>query len=143
MDLQEARNVFEEIRSSLPSLKIEPYPQNLNVEVGILIPVQNGLHFPIQLYLTADELHMTAGNGFWLEWFPATDAKVIEDYRVAAVGLLSGQYRILEYLRGHRLVKAQLQRPSGIKWRTVGTWFGTSWWVPWGSRARNVLQVTS
>jgi hypothetical protein len=142
MDIQDASEVFNHIRAALPHLRIEPYLANGNVDAGIEVPVQGQLRFVVYLYLTGDELNLTAGKGFWLEWFPATDPQVIAEYREVAVGLLSGEYRVVEHLRGNRLVKGQLQRPDGRGWQTVGTWRDLRSWRPWGAKVTNVLQAS-
>ncbi len=38
--------------------------------VELEIPKQPGLDFDVNLNLQGDELHLNAGTGFWLEWFP-------------------------------------------------------------------------
>ena len=130
--------LFEGIQSAFPNLHMHVQGEHPHVDLMLDIPRQPGLVFPVNLNLQGDELHLSAGP-FWLEWFPCTDSEVVARYRQAVVGLLSGEYRILEHLVGKRTVKAQLQRPDGEKWETIGTSFGIGGVLPW-RRSTRVLQ---
>jgi hypothetical protein len=115
-----AEDAFQRIGNLLPSLEVK---KNVSdpVELSIDIPVQPGLKYAVNLNLqNRDELHFSVGN-FWLEWFPCTDPSRVEAYIDAVSGFLSGRYRILEYYRGKKCTKAELQKPlkSG-DWTTIG-----------------------
>ncbi len=90
---------------------------------------QPGLTFYMNLNLQGDALHLTAG-ALWLEWFPCTRTDVVQAYREAAHGLLSGMYRIRELHRGDRPFKAELQKPEQDGWRTIGTTRSFAWPFP-------------
>src|ERR1700730_16887430 len=57
-----------------------------------------------------DELHLVVGKLFWCEWFPCIDPKKVQSFRDAVEGVLSGEYRVVEFYRGNRAVKAGLQQ---------------------------------
>ena len=102
------------------------------VDIKMDIPEQKGLKFKICLYLdNRDELHINAGDHFWLEWFPCTKPERVEQFTDAVIGLISGRYRILEHYRGKRAVKAELQAPNGDDWKTIGTWSTIDIPIPW------------
>ena len=142
VDRVQVVRLFEQIRSRFPHLEMDLQLEHPDVDLNMDIPLQSGLGFEVNLNLQGDELHLSAGS-FWLEWFPCTDPGVVERYRDAVTGPLSGRYRILEYCLGNRAVKAQLQRQEGDGWCTIGTWGNLGLFVPWPRRKRvlqNVLQ---
>ncbi|MGA7560979.1 MAG: hypothetical protein WCF61_11965 [Terriglobales bacterium] len=123
-----ARSAFAEIAGRFPALK---FVENVDkhVEISITIPIQPGLSCDVGLGLqNHDELHLYIGH-FWLEWFPCTKRDRVDRYLDAVTGFLSGEYRVLEHYRRGRCYKAQLQKPEGGGWRTIGTWF--KGWIPW------------
>jgi hypothetical protein len=121
--------LFEEIRDAFPELvmRLEHNPANVDINMDIL--QQPGCAFDVNLNLQGDELHLSAG-AFWLEWFPCTRPDVVQAYREAVDGLLGGAYRIRERYRGGRPIKAELQKPHGTGWQTIGTWYGWAWPIP-------------
>jgi hypothetical protein len=112
--------------------------QDPHVDLNMDIPPQPGLAFFVNLNLQGDELHLSAGN-LWLKWFPCTRSAIVDQYRDAVTGLLSGRYRILEYYIGPWAVKTQLQRQEAKEWQTIGTWTTLGAAVPW-PKVRRVLQ---
>ena len=113
--------LLNEIRNTFPHLEMKMECNHSDVDLNLDISEQDGLRFKVNINLQGDELHLSAGH-FWLEWFPCNDVRIVEAFREAVRGLLSGEFRILEYYRGRRAVKAELQRPSGGGWKTIGTW---------------------
>jgi hypothetical protein len=140
VDLEEIAALFASIQSAFPALAMQLERSHPEVELLLEIPKQPGLSFGVSLNLQGDELHLNAGS-FWLEWFPCTKHEVREAFTEAAFGLLSGQLRILEHVRGRRAFKAYLQRPTPQGWQTIGT---SGWgfsFFPWRATTR-VLQNT-
>ena len=133
--------VVDRIRRAFPDLHVNVRSKTPNVDADAELPVQTGLDFRLSLSLqNRDELHLNAGDHFWVEWFPVGREEVFEQISKAVVGLLSGDYRIVEsYVLG-RAVKATLQRPrlSG-GWEAIATWSNLGSLIPWPSR-RNVIQ---
>lgn len=136
-----ALSTFERIHSKFPSLSMKldlrPHP----VELAMDIPMQPGLSFDMSLNLqNRDELHLNA-SALWVEWFPCTNPKKVEEYFEAVSGLLSGDFRILEDWRGKHAVRAQLQRSSNDGWKTIATWidFFPSL-VPWPPKTYKAVQ---
>ena len=117
-------------------MKLDTHHPHLDVNMDI--PKQPGLAFDVNLnFQNSDELHLSAGH-FWLEWFPCGDDKVVKAYREAVCGVLSGTFRILEYYRGNKAIKAQLQMPDGEGWKTIGTWATWSLPIPWRVTTREL-----
>lgn len=131
--------LYEEIEEAFPRLTMIIDEQPEHVDLRMEIPVQVGLRFPIGLNLQGDELHLTAGSAFWLEWFPGYEERVKMAYLSAVKGLLEGRLRILEHRRGERVVKAELQEPGENGWTTIGSW-GLAFWLPIGRKDFNILQ---
>jgi hypothetical protein len=109
------------------------------VDVALDIPAQSGLLFNVSLNLqNLDELHLSAG-ALWVSWFPCTRPDRASEYVDSVIGLLSGRYRILEFHRGARAVKARLQRPLGGKWETIATRYAI-FALPWPRMTQRVLR---
>jgi hypothetical protein len=133
-----AISTFERIRAAFPALTMKLDLHHKQVDLAMDIPAQPGLTFDVHLNLqNRNELHLSA-SALWVEWFPCTDPKKVENYFEAVSGLLSGQFRILEYWRGSRAVKAKLQRPSNGGWKTVRTYMRLS--IPWPPRSRKIVR---
>jgi hypothetical protein len=131
--------LFEEIRATFPSLRMDLQKEHPHVALFMDVRKQAGLSFDVNLNLQDDELHLSAGS-FWLEWFPCTDPEITARYREAVIGIVSGQYRILEHCVGKYVVRADLQRPDNQGWQTIGTSStGLGALIPWW-RTTRVLQ---
>jgi hypothetical protein len=85
-----------------------------------------------------DELHLSVGGGFWVEWFPCDQPPVERAFVDAVLGLISGRYRIVEIRQRGEPVWARLERPEGGRWKRVATWQRTHLPLPWW-RTKNVL----
>ncbi len=134
-----AMEVFQEIRSAFPNLRADLQQDDPHVDLDMDIPPQPGLEFRLNLNLQGDELHLSVNGVFWVEWFPCTKPEVARAYAEAVKGLLSGQFRIVEFLQGGRPVKTILQRPTGEGWAVVARWSELHLPLPWG-RTQRVLQ---
>lgn len=135
-----ALSTFERIRAAFPALAMNLDLRPEHVELAMVIPAQPGLSFPVDLNLqNLDELHLVA-SPLWVEWFPCTDSKKVEEYFEALSGLLSGQFRILEHWRGKRVVRAELQRPDGRGWKDMANWLTLSVLIPWPPKTLKVVQ---
>ncbi len=91
--------LLNEIRNAFPHLEMKMEHDRPDVDLNLDIPQQDGLKFNVNVNLQGDELHLSAGH-FWLEWFPCSNLHIVEEFREAVLGLLSGEFRILEYYRG-------------------------------------------
>jgi hypothetical protein len=137
-----ARRVFQQVAVSVvlrSSIQVEPIPE---LALTLDFEVQPGLLFPVSANLqNVDELHLNVGTVFWYEWFPCDDPAVITAFRQAIDGVLSGDYRVIEFYRKNRPFKAKLQRTENGTWKTVAT--STSIRFPSFTRARtSILQNT-
>lgn len=134
-----AQKVFTKIQQEAPNLTMRIHIDE-PVELCMDILKQAGLKFDVHLNLqNNDELHLVIGN-FWCEWFPCTKEEKVEQYIDAALGLLSGRYRILEHYHGKKAIKAELQVPENDGWKTTATW--ETFWLPfpWLKRDERILQ---
>jgi hypothetical protein len=123
-----ARAAFAEIAQRFPSLQMVEN-QDDPVEISITMPVQPGLSQKLWLCLqNQDELGISVGRHFYIEFFPCTKPDRVEKYLDAVTGFLSGRYRVLEYYRGSTCYRAQLQKPEGDRWRTIANW--ATIWIP-------------
>lgn len=135
---QIAEDIFRTIQEKNPVLKMEVDEDHSQLDLVMDIPAQPGLTFNIHLNLqNEDELHLCAAS-FWNSWFPCTDPEVVERYVDAVNGLISGEYRIREHLKGDRAFRAELQVLQDGQWRTISNW-GT-WSLPWQRKSFKILQ---
>lgn len=116
-----AEQLFHEIAAAFPllhsSIQVEPHPQ---VALSLDFDVQPGLAFPVSATLqNVDELHLHAGAILWYEWFPCYYPDRAAAFRQAITGVLSGEYRVVEFYRKSRPIKAELQRIDSGIWKRV------------------------
>jgi hypothetical protein len=132
--------IVEEVHAAFPALVStqEALPHEA-VEFVITWPAQEGLRFWMALSLHGDSLVLNAGTGFTAEWFPCDRAEVATQCAAAVRGLLSGQYRIRERVRGGKVVGATLEQPQGGLWEAVYNSAVLHW--PWPRAVENrILQ---
>jgi hypothetical protein len=114
-----ARATFEEIRAAYPRLLMVIDEAPTQVDLAMTIAEQPGLDFALEINLQGDELHLSVG-ALWLRWFPGDNDDVVAAYRAAVVGLLRGDYRIVEYSAGGRVFRAELERAVSGRWESIG-----------------------
>lgn len=134
--------LFQDIRAAYPNLTMSLDVNHPHVDLNMDVLQQTGLAFAVNLNLQGDELHLSAGDAFWVEWFPCTDPDVVARYYDAVTGLLSGRYRIREHYVRNRAVKAQLQRPVEGGWKTITSWANLGILIPW-RRSTRILKNSS
>jgi hypothetical protein len=122
VEIQGAIKLFDRIRAAHPGLHmiLDTNPQHVDLEM--MIPVQEGLPFRVSLTLQGDELHLRAGDHFWVEWFPCHATDVVNRYSDAVSGLLTGRYRIVESFRRGKAVRAELQGQEEDGWKVLTAW---------------------
>lgn len=100
-------------------------------------PVQPGLAFEIGVNVQGDELHLTAGEHFWIEMFPSPTPGLLDDFVATVLGLVSGRYRIVESFVAGRAVSARLERQDdrGV-WKRTATWSNLRVLLPLPRRER-------
>lgn len=114
-----AHAAFEEIRAAFPHLRMIIDESPTDVDLAMAIAEQPGLNFALELNLQGDELHLSVG-AFWLRWIPCDDPHVVAAFRSVVVGLLQGDHRIVEYVAGDRVFRAELERAVGGEWESIG-----------------------
>ena len=134
-----ADHIFSRIQEAFPTLETRIYsedPRDLCME----ILRQDGLLFDVFLKLqNDDELHLRAGY-FGSEWIPCTDEIKAKAYVDAVCGLLSGEYRIVEYYQGGKPVKAELQDLGLNGWETLALKYSLTFPLPWQEKSTKILQ---
>ena len=122
--------IFQEIADLNKNLKNELALNPPHVDLEMNFPKQEGLKFNININLQGDELHLNASN-LWIEWFPCDDEKIKKEFIESVSGLLSGEYRMVEYLRGEKPIKTKLQKPENNQWKTIGIWSKLHFPISW------------
>ena len=141
LQIERFEQAVEGIHRQFPALHIEVIRDHPSVHAFAEMHVQPGLAFEVIVNLqNRDELHLNAGEHFWVEWFPCGEEQVFHRFMQAVIGVISGEYRVLEtYVLGSA-AKAELQRPNGHGgWQRVATWANVRALIP-VFRSHNVLQ---
>ena len=86
------------------------------------LPIQQGLRFAISLSAQGDELHLSVGDLFWVEYFPSSKPGVAEEFEARVMGLISGECRIVESYIGARGVSARLECHESGRWKRRAAW---------------------
>ena len=125
-----ARNIFDEIQTEFPSIKMILDEKHKHVELNMDIPKQNGVIYEVNLNLqNYDELHLSVSN-FLFECFPCTDPAIALEFKNIVIGYLKGNNRILEFHNAKEAYKAKLQTFQDNKWKTIATWSKIHWPFP-------------
>ena len=113
--------------------------EDANVDLAMIIPKQRGLDFDIILTLQdGNELHILTPH-IWCKFFPAHLPHIAENFRNAATGLLSGEYRILQFIRNQNVCKAYLQKPEADDWITLYK-HHSKFCLPWMKMEKRVVR---
>ena len=138
----ELETILATIRREHPSLRSEvvddaPVP-------AARFPVQPGLAFRIGISVQRDELHLTAGDHFWVAMFPASKPGVRGQFVDSVAGLMSGQHRVVESYLGGRAVAARLERQDERgDWKTTATWANFGSVLPFPRRERVLRNIVA
>lgn len=112
IELGRFAQVAEAIRGRFPQLTMVVGDACEHVEAQASLAVQPGLEFEVSINLqNQDELHLNAGKVLWVSWFPCGDQAVFEGFVTAVVGVLSGEYRIVESFVLSQSLGARLEQP--------------------------------
>ena len=117
---RQLEDIVARLRARHPSLRIdEVMPPFRSAQ----LPIQQGLRFAISLSAQGDELHLSVGELFWVEYFPSLKPGVVEEFEARVMGLISGECRIVESYIGTRGVSADLEcRHKSGGWKRRATW---------------------
>ncbi len=128
-----------EIRNHFPELIMKINYDDENVDLSMDIPKQNGVDFEIELNLqNEDELHLST-DYIWCQFFPAKSDELVEFFYKSVVGIIKGEYRILQLVNNNKVYKTLLQKPHKTEWETVYTGY-ERWRMPWLKVKENIIQ---
>ncbi len=114
-----AADSFKEIQGLFPDLIMNINYNDKNVVLSMNIPKQDGLDFDIYLNLqNEDELHISTSY-IWCRLFPADSPELAETFISAVKGLITGNYRILQFIRKGKVYKSFLQQQRNNDWITI------------------------
>lgn len=109
------------IRNKFPELDIKIDKEESHIHAVAYIDKQPGIDFDISINLqNCDELHLWA-ESLWASWFPIGEEDSFEKFIDAVIGLISGNYRIVEYRVLGSLIKTTLEKPCGQEWIKIFT----------------------
>jgi hypothetical protein len=134
-----AENKFKEIQKKFPDLTMIIDYENKNVDLSMTIPKQNGIDFEIELNLqNEDELHIST-DYIWCQFFSAESEELVNIFYESVIGLINGEYRILQFVRNNKVYKTFLQKPNGNNWKTIYSG-NERIRMPWTRVKENVIQ---
>jgi hypothetical protein len=140
LSYQSGLSTLKKIQCRFPNLKMELKEDAPYVDINLDIPKQEGLSFSINLNLqNDDELHLQVGK-LWMCWFPCTEAENVEDFIQSVVGLIEGKHRILETIKGGKVVKGQLQIYCNGEWESKSSGIATFYFPSLRRKCFNILQ---
>ena len=117
---RQLEDLVARLRAHHPSLQIDEVMPPFR---SAHLPIQQGLRFAISLSAQRDELHLSVGDLFWVEYFPSSKPGVAEEFEARVMGLISGECRIVESYIGARGVSAGLEcRQESGRWKRRATW---------------------
>jgi hypothetical protein len=137
-----ARAIFSEIEAAHPSVSFDRTEETLESERWPAMDVkkQPGVTLSIGLYVLGDELYLDCG-GFHASCFPSNERPVQERYFGYVSGLLKGTHRVVDFSRGSRIVRADLQTWNGVAWVPVSGWSRLTW--PWPRLKQSAIHINS
>lgn len=116
LSYQSGLSALKEIQDRFPNLNMELSEDTPHLDINLDISQQPGLSFSVNLSLqNDDELHLCVGK-LWMCWFPCTDKENVDDFILTVSGLIEGKHRILETIRGGKVIKGQLQLYRDGEW---------------------------
>lgn len=134
-----AEDSFKNIQDFFPNLSMTWDYNDKNVHLSMDILKQNGLDFDINVNLqNNDELHISTSY-IWCQLFSAESPDVVETFLNAVKGLISGEYRIQQFIKDNKVYKSLLQRPENDQWVTVYRHHHKISF-PWTSLEENIIQ---
>lgn len=130
---------FKEMQNQFPNLLMTLDYDNNDVDLAMDIPKQNGLDFEINLNLqNEDELHIST-DYIWCQFFSADSEELVEKFYESAIGLINGEYRILQFVKDDKVYKTFLQKPKEDDWETIYTGYERIR-MPWIKVKKNIIQ---
>ena len=139
--LNQARDTIEQIRDFYPDLtaRWEDHEDGFGFSLEYL--EQAGLAFDVTLVFREDDTLQLEAPDLVVEYFPCGESDVQERFVDVACGLIDGRYRIVYFRRGSRLLKSQLQIPSGDTWKPTATHYCGLWALwPWWKLSEEAVQ---
>lgn len=128
--------LFDSIERSCPQVAAQVVRERATLRMRI--PEQPGLAFPIEVALQGSEVELTAAVGFSV-WFNVDGPSLRELHRIV-VGLVTGEYRLIENRRFGSIVRVDLQTRIATEWKTIArSWTGSLALLPLPT-SKTVLQ---
>ena len=119
-EIERFEQALASVRSAFPALQIELTSDHPYVDALAEIPAQPGLDFDVSFNLqNTDELHLNVARVFGAGWFPCGDAEVFDDFVSALLGVIRGEYRVVESYIGASASSAVLERAAEGRWKRV------------------------
>ncbi len=120
-------HLFQQIAADFPELETTVNNDDTSSPAVLAIPEQPGISRRILAYLQDDHVLFLCIGPVWLTWNHCENLIVREEFFLTVTGLLSGQYRYIEYCRGNEVIKARIERPRGGRWVLAHRWSRERW----------------
>ena len=134
-----AEKMFKEIKNGFPNLTMIMDYDNENLDLSMNILKQIGIDFEINLSLqNEDELHIST-DYIWCQFFSVDSEDLVNKFYESVIGIINGEYRILQFVRNDKVYKTFLQKPNGNNWETVYSGYERMR-MPWTKVKENIIQ---
>jgi hypothetical protein len=134
-----AEKTFKEIQNHFPELTMKMDYEHEHVDLSMDIPKQKGLDFEINLNLqNDDELHISTAY-IWCQLFSAESQELVDMFYENVLGIINGEYRILQFVKNDKVYKSFLQKPNGEEWETIYRGY-ERFKMPWTKINENIIQ---
>jgi len=134
-----AEKTFKEIQNHFPELNMTMDYEHQYVDLSMDIPKQNGLDFDINLNLqNDDELHIST-DYISCQLFSAESQELVDFFYESVLGIIKGEYRILQFVKKDKVYKSFLQKPNEEKWETIYRGYERLR-IPWTKVDENIIQ---
>ena len=131
--------MFKELKNGFLNLTMIMDQDNENLDLSMNIPKQIGIDFEINLNLqNEDELHIST-DYIWCQFFSADSEDLVNKFYESVIGIINGEYRILQFVRNDKVYKTFLQKPNGNNWETVYSGYERMR-MPWTKVKENIIQ---
>lgn len=134
-----AEKTFKKVQNHFPELTMTIDYEHEHLDLSMNIPKQNGLDFEINLNLqNEDELHIST-DYIWCQLFSADSMELVDIFYESVLGIIKGEYRILQFVSNDKVYKSFLQKPNGEEWETIYRGYERIK-MPWTKVHENIIQ---
>lgn len=142
-NIQKFDELVGKLRERFPDLEFVEN-EDAPVERAYDLGEKNGEKVAVHLNLqNEDEFHLNIGEYFWCEWFPCDEGDVADQYYNSVEGFIEGRHRLVDFFRGDKCYKSQLQKNENGEWRPIANSMHVSAFTwPWVKKHTRITKYS-